>query len=168
MSVTVIVGGQYGGEGKGKITSHLAFHDDVDFVVRCGGPNSGHTIDHQGKRFVLRQLPVGVINPRARLLIAAGAIVNPKILREEIAVCGLQPGRLGIDRNTGVITDTETTEEGKLSLQERLGSTLSGMGMGVAKRALRDATFRQAKDLPERVLSAGLREKVLWREYCQR
>lgn len=149
MSVTVIVGGQYGGEGKGKITSHLAFHDDVDFVVRCGGPNSGHTVDHQGRRFVLRQLPVGVINPRTRLLIAPGAIVNPQVLFTEIDACGLPPHRLGIDYKTGIITDIEAREEEELSLQERLGSTLSGMGRGVAKRVLRDRTFRQAKDVPE-------------------
>jgi adenylosuccinate synthase len=149
MSVTVIVGGQYGGEGKGKITSYLALQEDADFVVRCGGPNSGHTIDHQGRRFILRLLPAGVINPRTRLLIAPGAIVNPKILREEINMCGLLPGRLGIDWKTGIIADSEALEEGELGLQERLGSTLSGMGVGVAKRALRDATFKQAKDVPE-------------------
>ena len=45
MGVTVIVGGQYGGEGKGKITSYLSIRDDVAYVVRCGGPNSGHTVD---------------------------------------------------------------------------------------------------------------------------
>ena len=80
MSVTVIVGGQYGGEGKGKITSYLAIKDNVDFVVRCGGPNSGHTVDYKGIRFILRLLPAGVINPNTRLLIAPGAIINPRIL----------------------------------------------------------------------------------------
>jgi adenylosuccinate synthase len=149
MSVTVVVGGQYGGEGKGKITSYLAVHDDVDFVVRCGGPNSGHTVDYQGHRFVLRMLPAGVINSRTRLLIAPGAIVNPQLLFKEIEMCDLAPGRLGIDYKTGIITDAEALEEKALSLQERLGSTLSGMGRGVAKRVLRDKTFRQAKDIPQ-------------------
>lgn len=149
MSVTVIVGGQYGGEGKGKITAHLALHDGADFVVRCGGPNSGHTVDYQGRRFVLRQVPAGVVNPKTRLLIAPGAIVNPRVLRGELDVCGLEPGRLGIDRKTGVITETEGFEEKELALQERLGSTLSGMGRGVAKRVLRDAGFKRARDVPE-------------------
>lgn len=51
MGVTIVIGGQYGGEGKGKITSHLALKDNIDYVVRCGGPNSGHTVDFRGKRY---------------------------------------------------------------------------------------------------------------------
>jgi len=149
MSVTVIVGGQYGGEGKGKITSYLALRDAADFVVRCGGPNSGHTVDYRGRRFIFRQLPVGVLNPKTRLLIAPGAIVNPQVLLEEIDAWGLERGRLGIDHKTGVITETEAGEEQELALRERLGSTLSGMGKGVAKRVLRDAGFKRAEDTPE-------------------
>lgn len=149
MSVTVVVGGQYGGEGKGKITSHLAIRDDADFVVRCGGPNSGHTVDYRGRRFVFRQLPVGVINPKTRLLIAPGAIVNPQVFLDEIEAWGLEPGRLGIDYKTGVITDAEATEEQELALRERLGSTLTGMGRGVANRVLRDPRFRRVEDTPE-------------------
>ncbi|MDI6448825.1 adenylosuccinate synthetase [Anaerobaca lacustris] len=149
MSVTVVVGGQYGGEGKGKITSYLAVRDNADFVVRCGGPNSGHTVDYQGRRFVFRQLPVGVINPKTRLLIAPGAIVNPKVLLDEIEAWGLERGRLGIDYKTGVITETESLEEEGLALRERLGSTLSGMGRGVAKRVLRDPEFKRVEDTPE-------------------
>lgn len=149
MAITIIVGGQFGGEGKGKITSYLALKDNVDFVVRCGGPNSGHTVDYKGKRFIFRLLPAGVLNPHTRLLIAPGAIINPKILFEEIKFCNLEPSRIGIDYNTGIITEKESLEEKELLLQERLGSTLSGMGKGVAKRALRNKDFRQAKDIPE-------------------
>jgi len=148
-NVTVIVGGQFGGEGKGKLTSYLAIRDNVDYVVRCGGPNSGHTVDYRGKRFILRLLPVGVINPNTRLLIAAGAIINPALLFEEIKFCNLAPTRLGIDHNTGIITEKESLEEKESLLQERIGSTLSGMGRGVAKRVLRDKDFKQAKDIPE-------------------
>ena len=68
MSVTVVVGGQFGSEGKGKICAHLAMTDNVDYMVRCGGPNSGHTVDVGGKRYQLRQVPAGFINPRTRLL----------------------------------------------------------------------------------------------------
>lgn len=148
-NITVIVGGQFGGEGKGKITSYLAVRDNVDYVVRCGGPNSGHTVDYKGERFILRLLPVGVINPKTRLLIAAGAIINPELLFEEIKFCNLEPSRLGIDYNTGIISEKEILEEKSSSLRERIGSTLSGMGRGVAKRVLRDKNFKQAKDIPE-------------------
>lgn len=148
-NVTVIVGGQFGGEGKGKITSYLALRDDIDYVVRCGGPNSGHTVDHKGKRFVLRLVPAGVINPKTRLLIAPGAIIQPELLFEEIKLCNLDPTRLGIDFKTGIITGKESIEEKELYLQQRIGSTLSGMGKGVAKRVLRSEDFKQAKDIPE-------------------
>ena len=72
MPVTVVVGGQFGSEGKGKICAHLASTDNVDYMVRCGGPNSGHTVYLDGKRFQLRQVPAGFVNPHTRLLIAAG------------------------------------------------------------------------------------------------
>ncbi len=76
MTVTVVVGGQYGGEGKGKICAHLAMTDDIDIMVRCGGPNSGHTVDLAGKRYELKQVPAGFVNPRTLLFIAAGALVG--------------------------------------------------------------------------------------------
>lgn len=149
MGVTVVVGGQYGGEGKGKIISHLSLVDDVDYVVRCGGPNSGHTVDIGGKRRALRLLPVGFVNTRTRLLLAPGALVNVGILFQEMETCNVDPSRIGVDFNTGIITDRETSYEAELRLSERIGSTLSGTGAGVAKRVLRDGSFKLAKDVPE-------------------
>ena len=84
MPLTVVVGGQYGSEGKGKVTSYLALRDDVDIVVRCGGPNSGHTVDLDGKRYELRSLPAGFVNQKSRLLLAAGSLINPEVLLTEI------------------------------------------------------------------------------------
>ncbi len=149
MPLTVVVGGQYGSEGKGKVTSYLALRDDVDIVVRCGGPNSGHTVDFGGQRFELRSLPAGFINQRTRLLLAAGSLINPEILLTEIKVASVDPRRVGVDRNAGIISSIEGEEETKLHLRDRLGSTLSGTGIGVANRALRKPEFKQAKDIPE-------------------
>src|SRR5687767_10339187 len=101
MPVTVIVGGQYGSEGKGKVCAHLALNGAADVMVRCGGPNAGHTVDLGTSKFELKQVPCGFINPRTRLLIAAGALIDTPILRHEIEICGLDPERLGIDRNAG-------------------------------------------------------------------
>jgi len=64
MPVTVVVGGQYGSEGKGKICAYLALNDSVDFMVRCGGPNSGHTVVLPSKCYELKQVPTGFVNPR--------------------------------------------------------------------------------------------------------
>ena len=149
MPVTVVVGGQYGSEGKGKICAHLAMTDDVDYMVRCGGPNSGHTVDVAGKRYELKQVPSGFINPRTRLLIAAGALVNPKILMEEVELCGLDPARLAIDNNAGVLEESDILRESELDLRGRLGSTGSGVGSAVSRRVLREGDFRLAQDHPD-------------------
>ena len=149
MSVTVVVGGQFGSEGKGKICAHLAMADNVDYMVRCGGPNSGHTVDVAGQRFQLRQVPAGFINPRTRLLIAPGALINPRVFLEEIEICGLDRTRIGIDRNAGVIEDVDVENERSLDLSGRLGSTGSGVGSAVSRRALREPNFRLAESHPE-------------------
>jgi adenylosuccinate synthase len=148
MPLTVVVGGQYGGEGKGKITSYLSMTENVDCVVRCGGPNSGHTVDFRGKRFQLRLLPAGFINSRTRLLLAAGAIVNPRILFQEMEICKVDQSRIGVDFNTGIITEKEARLERQLQLKKRIGSTQSGTGIGVASRVLRDGSFKLAKEMP--------------------
>lgn len=149
MSLTVVIGGQYGSEGKGKITSYLALRDDVDTVVRCGGPNSGHTVDIKGRRYELRSLPAGFVNPRSRLLLAPGSLVDPAILLAEIKLTGVDPARVGVDRNAGTISPEDGDEEHRLSLRDRVGSTLSGTGVAVSNRVLRRPTFRLAQDVPE-------------------
>lgn len=149
MSVTVVVGGQFGSEGKGKICAHLATTDNVDYMVRCGGPNSGHTVDLGGKQYKLRQVPAGFVNLKTRLLIAAGALVDPKVFLDEIEICGLDPTRVGIDRNAGVIEELDLANETNLNLSGRLGSTGTGVGSAVSRRALRDQDFRLASDHPD-------------------
>ncbi len=148
MSITVVVGGQFGSEGKGKICAHLAMTGDVDYMVRCGGPNSGHTIDVGGQRYQLHQVPAGFINPNTRLLIAAGALINPDVFLREVETCGLDPQRIGIDRNAGVIEEVDLSNEKSLDLSGRLGSTATGVGSAVSRRALRESDFRLAKDHP--------------------
>lgn len=149
MPLTVVIGGQFGSEGKGKVTSYLALRDNVDIVVRCGGPNSGHTVDVGGQRYELRSLPSGFINPGSRLLLAAGCLINPEILLTEIKSTGTDPKRVGVDRHAGIISPAEAEEEVELRLRDRLGSTLSGTGIGVANRVLRKPNFKLAKDVPE-------------------
>jgi adenylosuccinate synthase len=149
MPVTVVVGGQYGSEGKGKVCAHLAMTDGADYMVRCGGPNSGHTVDVCGKRYQLRQVPAGFINQDTRLLIAPGALVSPSIFLEEVELCGLTHERIGIDENAGVIEDSDIVAEQVLDLRGRLGSTGSGTGSAVSRRVLRERDFRLAKDHPD-------------------
>jgi adenylosuccinate synthase len=149
MSVIVVVGAQYGGEGKGKIVSYLSTRDDADYVVRCGGPNSGHTVHYNDQIFKLRLLPAGFVNPRSRLLLAAGSIVNLRILEEEIKLSNIDRNRVGIDYNSVMVTDADALSESELGLRSKIGSTLSGTGVAVANRALRNGSAILAKDVPE-------------------
>ena len=149
MPVTVVVGGQFGSEGKGKICAHLALTDDIDYMVRCGGPNSGHTVYRGGRRFQLRQVPAGFVNPHTRLLIAAGALIDPEVLLREVEQCELGPERIGIDRNAGVIEPGDLAAERSLDLRGQFGSTATGVGAAVSRRALRRPDFRLAQDHPD-------------------
>lgn len=85
MGCTVIVGGFYGDEGKGKLTAYLALRDNPAIVARGGvGPNAGHTVQIQGKTYSLRMMPSGFVSKESRLLIGPGVLVNPGILLKKI------------------------------------------------------------------------------------
>ena len=157
MSLWVVVGGQYGSEGKGKVSAFITKHENVDICVRCGGPNSGHSfVDENGKNVVLRQLPTGFVNPRTRLLIPAGALIDPPILKQEMESLGLLPERVGIDRKCFIIEEKDRDSEQAFGLRERLSSTLCGVGAAQSRRVLRteDATLgsvveqKRVVDLP--------------------
>ncbi len=149
MSIVVVVGGQFGGEGKGKITAYLCHEFEFDVAVRCGGPNSGHTITINDKQVVLRQVPAGVVNPNTKLFLAAGCLIDLNVLLEEIKSFDLPPDRLGIDYNAAIIDTKYVQEEKNTGLGVRIGSTCTGTGITVAKRVLRGGELKQAKDIPE-------------------
>ena len=67
MPATIVVGGQYGSEGKGKVVALLASRLESPWLVRCGGPNSGHTVRIDGADVVLRQGPVCCARSRTEL-----------------------------------------------------------------------------------------------------
>jgi adenylosuccinate synthase len=138
MSVWVVVGGQFGSEGKGKISAIITLQEKIAVCIRCGGPNSGHSFQKpNGEMVVLRQLPTGFVRPEARLLIPAGGLVDPDVLRSELEALGLGADRVGVDRNAMVITSEDREHERRLAMSERLSSTLCGVGSAVARRALR-------------------------------
>ncbi|MEX0929732.1 MAG: adenylosuccinate synthase [Balneolales bacterium] len=83
MSVRVIIGAQWGDEGKGKIVDMLS--DNTDFVVRYqGGANAGHTLKFDGKTFVLHLIPSGIFHENTTCVIANGVVIDPESLLEEI------------------------------------------------------------------------------------
>lgn len=149
MSITIVVGGQFGSEGKGKITAHLCRYHNFNVAIRCGGPNSGHTVTIDGKQIVLRQIPAGVVNPNSKLYLAAGCLIDLDVLIEEINFFNLSSNRLKIDSNAVIIDEGYDKEEEKIQLGDRIGSTCTGTGFAVAKRVLRSKNIKLARDIPE-------------------
>lgn len=147
MPVTVIVGGQFGGEGKGKVAHYLAQEMGAKVAVRIGGSNSGHTvIAPGGNALILRQLPTPSILPDVMCVLGSGTYIDVDILFDEISRTGLSVERLSIDPNAVVVTENEINAEKNSSLRSSIGSTQSGTGAAVIKRISRDGTARLAKD----------------------
>lgn len=147
MSLYVVVGGQYGSEGKGKIAALIAREHDIDLAIRCGGPNSGHSfVTADGATTLVRHLPTAYINAKTRLLLPAGAVIDLSILKHEIDSLGIPTSRVGVDRNAMIIEASDLTTEASVGLAERLSSTLCGVGSASARRIMRGADVRLASD----------------------
>lgn len=137
MTSTVVVGGFFGDEGKGKIISYLALKDNPSIVVRGGaGPNAGHTIRDGEKIYKVRMLPSGFLNKNAKVMIGPGVVINPDVLLAEIRDFDAQ-GRSFIDKNCGIIEEKHLSSDSKGDLKEKIGSTGSGTGPANADRAMR-------------------------------
>jgi adenylosuccinate synthase len=84
MTAIVVIGAQWGDEGKGKIVDLIAEH--ADLVVRySGGANAGHTLKVNGQKVVTHLLPSGILHPKVRCILGAGMVIDPKVLIDEIA-----------------------------------------------------------------------------------
>src|SRR5437870_4648649 len=117
MPVTVVVGGQFGSEGKGKVAHALAKDMRAAAAIRVGGTNSGHTvISESGARCVFRQLPTAALLPECISVIPAGAYIDLSVLLKEVSVTRLTGERLVIDPNAFVLNDTDAMSENKNGL----------------------------------------------------
>jgi adenylosuccinate synthase len=150
MPVTVVVGGQYGSEGKGKVAHYLAQEMNASVAIRCGGPNSGHTvIDPKGKAIIFQQLPTASILPNIISVLCAGSYIDLDILLSEIKVAGVDSSRLLIDPNAVMITPDDKEREKKEELTKSIGSTGSGTGEAVLQRIRRQREIVFAKHVKE-------------------
>jgi adenylosuccinate synthase len=147
MPCTVIVGGFYGDEGKGKIVAYLARKDKADVAVRGGvGPNAGHTVMFHGKEHKTRMLPSALVSNQTRLLIGPGVLINVNVLLEEIKNFDTKD-RTFIDPQCGIIDSTHIERDTSDPNLNRIGTTGTGTGPANADRALRKAFL--AKDSSE-------------------
>jgi adenylosuccinate synthase len=148
MSCTIIVGGFFGDEGKGKIVAHVAFHDRPTLISRGGvGPNAGHTVKMGDREYGVRMVPSGFVYHDARLCIGTGVLVDPRVLLQEVEFLNVR-GRVFVDYRCAVIEEDHIRRD-KASeyLAKKIGSTGSGCGPANADRVLRVA--KQAKDVAE-------------------
>ena len=142
MPATILVGTQWGDEGKGKATDLLA--GETDFVVRYqGGNNAGHTVLAGGQLLKLHLIPSGILYPHVTPVIADGVVVDPGILLEEmdaLANQGIDPSRLVVSGNAHLIMpyhlELEKVTERYLG-KHKLGTTKRGIGPAYADKASR-------------------------------
>ncbi len=150
MPATIVVGGQYGSEGKGKVAHFWAQKSGASIAVRVGGPNSGHTVvDPRRGRVVFQQLPSAALLSDVICVLGPGSYVDPTVLLAEIETAHLGPGRLFIDPHAVVVTDSSRAIETNARLREQIGSTLSGTGAAVQSRVARDGSAVFVTALPD-------------------
>lgn len=174
MSVTIIIGAQWGDEGKGRMTDNLA--TDSKYIARySGGDNAGHTITLGEDIFKLHLIPSGIIHPHTICLIGSGVVINPKTLLREIdnlAARGINvsPERLKIARNAHLITPAhialdKAREEARG--KDKIGTTLRGIGPTYTDKTSRSGLRTNLLSDPEGLadaIQAHIAEKNLWLE----
>ena len=144
-SVDVIVGGQYGSEGKGHVAAYLA--KEYDYLVRVGGPNAGHSVSAPSGVYTYHQLPSGARDTNAILLLGPGMTINVENMLKEIGDCGVTPDRLYIDPQAMIISEEDRSSED--GLVKKIASTGQGGGAASARRILeRDKSTKLARDIP--------------------
>lgn len=161
MSVKVIVGAQWGDEGKGKIVDLLSVNADI--VARFqGGANAGHTIVIDNQKFILHLIPSGILNPKSKCIIGNGVVVDPVALIEEIEMLKSHnidvTGRLLISHKAHLIMPyhkmMDTVQESHNS-NKTIGTTGRGIGpayLDKAKRTgIRIVDLLDRKDFEEKL-----------------
>ncbi|MHA1596583.1 MAG: adenylosuccinate synthetase [Candidatus Asgardarchaeia archaeon] len=148
MPCTIIVGGFFGDEGKGKVISYLSLNDRPSIIARAGvGPNAGHTVEYMGKTYKLRQVPSGFVYERAKLFIGSGVLINPEVFFKEVELTNTK-GRVWVDEKCAIISKEHIERDRKSShLKGKIGSTGTGCGPANADRALR--VIKLARDVEE-------------------
>ncbi len=152
MIVDIVVGGQYGDEGKGQICAHLAVQKDYDFAVRVGGSNAEHRFMlPNGDKHTARVLPVAAWTKEITSILGPGHMIKLETFIREVKELYSLWGRdidnkILIDKNAGVIENSHV-KQGKETAWR--GSTHQGTGQAVAHKVIRDGKFKTAKDYPE-------------------
>jgi len=137
MPCSVVVCGFFGDTGKGKVISYLALKDKLDVTARAGvGPNAGHTVVVEGKKYGLSMLPSAFMNEKCRLLIGPGVLINPDTLFREMRQTETED-RVGVDPQCAIIEARHIEADKVGRLASDIKTTGTGTGPCNAERALR-------------------------------
>src|ERR1700736_5422376 len=130
MPVSVVVGGQFGSEGKGKTALEIVRRDrTVAAVIRVGGTNSGHTaFGKDGQRYALRQLPAAAVDGSVKVILPAGSYIDIGVFMEEMRRLELKRDQIAVSPMARIITDDHKSWERDADLGRVIGSTQSGTG----------------------------------------
>ncbi|WP_206811256.1 adenylosuccinate synthase [Paradesulfitobacterium ferrireducens] len=142
MAAVVLIGAQWGDEGKGKITDFLA--EKAELVVRYqGGNNAGHTVVAHGQEFKLHLIPSGILYENKTCVIGNGVVLDPKVLLEELSYlkeCGVKTGQLLISSNAQVIMPYHRLLDGleeDARGEHKIGTTKRGIGPAYMDKSAR-------------------------------
>jgi adenylosuccinate synthase len=161
MAAVVIVGAQWGDEGKGKVVDYLA--SSFDYVARySGGHNAGHTVIFNGHRFILQLIPCGILRPGKRAVIGPGVVVDPAALvaeMESLAKAGIDAtGRLFLSNRAHLIFPYHRQMEKAAEAARgaaKIGTTSRGIGP-----SYEDKMSRRGLRVCDLMDTAGFREKL--------
>ena len=161
--ITVVVGLQFGDEGKGQVVDALAAQHDV--IVRVnGGANAGHSVRVAGERFALHLVPSGILRPSTLNVLANGMAIDPHVLLEEIDALrqrGIDiDGRLALSESAHVVMPWHIVEDRLRDRASALGTTGRGIGPAYADKALRDCAIRVRDLLDPAALSRRIPQIV--------
>jgi adenylosuccinate synthase len=145
--ITIVVGGQYGGEGKGKVCAYLGMADRHEIVCRTGGVNSSHTVVHGDREYRLRMIPASAVMHRSQFVFGAGSLLHIPTLFSEAEALGISAANIKIDPQAGVVTDDCIEAQRADPRYDEIGSTLTGTGYASAARCQR--SLRLAKSFRE-------------------
>ena len=141
MPVSIVIGGQFGSEGKGKVALEITRQSRAPVtVIRVGGPNSGHTgYDLTGQKHALRQLPAACVDRNVDVVLPSGSYIDTDIFLKEIEDLEYPKNRIRISEFARIIRPEHREWEKKAGLTNSIGSTGSGVGGAVMAAVAREA-----------------------------
>ena len=168
----VVIGAQWGDEGKGKIVDYLAA--DSSIIVRfSGGANAGHTIVQGGERYALHLVPSGILYPDKSVVLGSGMVIDPEALFSELS--GLEKrgvdwlGRVLISDRAHLVLPSYRRIDKELDEKRArpIGTTGRGIGVAYAMKAYRDGVRIADMRDPDRLINLGSEDRAFveaWRD----